>query len=576
MDFERLHDAVEWSIQKLERPRENRHEAVKLLAGFHYGENGAMRRQPTNFLELATSIYTFLLAPHSPSCVVHTDIFGLRPMAADMEAALNQVPGEIGLAATLRAAVRESIYSLGVVKVGIAFNGRTVDGEPDTEPFVDLVDFDDYFVDMAARTWKEIQFEGNEYVLDIDEARRIFHARDLAPDDVSADSPSGQTQTRAISVDESPVVYNDRVLLRDVYLCKEGRLVTYAVSSQRVLRDIPWDGPDGTPYLKLWYSDVPGQLLPLPTVASWRDLHELGNSLFRKLGRQAEAKKTVVAFQGGNDEDVNRLQDADDGDGIRYNGQKPEEITVGGIDQPTLAFYLQTRDIFSSLAGNLDTLGGLSAQSDTATQDRLINESASARIRDMASCVEDFTRRIFLRLAWYVWTDPVRKRRIVKVADRDLGLGVVKEWTPETRDGDFLDYNFDVSVLSAQDDSPSAKVQKLRSVFNDFLLPLLQPFMEQGAAIDFTELFKFIAENLDLSELNSMLVFPEPTPGQAAAPRGNPRPDYVSHKSPYTHRVYERVGRPGATRAGRDAVLSQVLLGNGVQNAQLAQLGGGR
>ena len=575
MDFPRLHDSIEWSVQKLEKPRKNRHEAVKFFAGFHYAENGANRRQPTNFLELATSIYTFLLAPHAPSSVVHTDIPDLKPMAADMEAALNQVPDEIGLTDTLRAVVRESIYSLGIVKVGIAFNGKSVDGEPDTEPFVDLVDFDDYFVDMAARSWREIQYEGNEYVLDIDEARKIFHDPNLSPDDVSADSPSGQMQTRAVSVDDTPVVYNDRILLRDVYLCKEGRLVTYAVSSLKVLRDIPWDGPEGTPYIKLWYSDVPGQLLPLPTVASWRDLHELGNTLFRKLGRQAEAKKTVAAFQGGNDEDVNRLQDADDGDGIRYNGQKPEEITVGGIDQPTLAFYLQIRDLFNILAGNLDSLGGLSPQSETATQDRLINESASARIRDMSTCVTDFARKIFKRLAWYVWTDPVRKRRIVKMADKDLGIGIVKEWTPETRDGDFLDYNFDIAVFSAQDDSPAAKVQKLRGVFNDFLFPLLQPFMEQGASIDFIMLFDFISKNLNLAELNEMLMFPEPSQ-QTPMPVGNPQPEYVSHKAPVTHRIYERVGRPGATRSGRDAVMSQLLLGGNVQNAQIAQLGGGR
>ena len=87
MDFPRLHDSIEWSIQKLEKPRKNRHDAVKLLAGFHYGERAASRRQPTNFLELATSIYTYLLAPHAPSSVVHTDIPGLKPMAADMEAA---------------------------------------------------------------------------------------------------------------------------------------------------------------------------------------------------------------------------------------------------------------------------------------------------------------------------------------------------------------------------------------------------------------------------------------------------------------------------------------------------------
>lgn len=575
MKFEKLCDAVDDSRQKMERFLDNRREAIKEFVGMHYSDNGSLRRVPTNFLELAITIYVRLLSARTPRCMVNTDIASLRPFAADMEAALNQIPGDIHLGETLRRAVVEAIFSMAVVKVGIVPRGKTEDGKPYAEPFVSLVQLDDYFVDMSAKSWDEIQFEGNEYWMEVDQVRE-FYGVDLAEDDYSGTSSSGTEQAKAIENNSHTEIYNGRVLLRDVYVVRENKMVTYAVQTKQILRCIDWDGPEGTPYIRLWFTDVPGNLMPLAPVAVWRDLHELGNSIFRKLAVQADSKKTVAVFQGGNDEDIQRLKNASDGSGIRYNGSKPEAIAIGGVDPQTLGFFLQLKDLYNMFAGNLDSLGGLSPQADTATQEKLITEATGARMQNMSDRTVEFAQAIFKRLAWYLWTDPVRERTIHKIANKQYGIGISKKWTPETRDGDFLDYNFEIDVFSIQDDSPATRVQKVITAFERVIFPLMPMMEQQGAYIDMKELTDYVGKNSNIPELSSFLKF-QSAPPEEEQIRGNPTPALAEpRKSPYSRHVYERVNRPGATRHGRDDVLSRILMGANAQSSEVNALSAGR
>ena len=574
MDITKLDESIKWSCEMLEKPRAERVDAVKSFCGSHYVKDMPGPATPVNLIELAITIYVRLLAARSPKCLVKTDVPSLRPFAADMEVAINQIPGEIGLSSTLRRAVVEALFSIGIVKVGIgATNENARIGD---EPFVSIVQLDDYFCDMSARSWDEVQYEGNDYWMDTEQIRDLYGVS-LDADDYFGDSAEGQTQARAITVHEHGTPFHERVLLRDVYLVREGRLVTYAVSSRRVLRDKPWDGPEGSPYLKLWFEDVPGNLMPMPPVAVWKDLHDLENTLFRKLAKQAVAKKTVSAFPGGNDEDIARMKRAKDGEGFRFNGAKPEQITLGGVDSGNLALALQVRDIHSALAGNLDSLGGLSPQASTATQEKLISDASSVRIRAMSDATVDFAKAIFRRLAWYMWTDPVRERTIVKSAAGGVGgLSITKKWTPETRDGDFIDYNFDIDVFSMQDDSPATRMEKFLGVYERVILPAMPQLEAQGAFIDFRAILAYVARNTNLSELSDFVVFQDVPQAERQPAGGSPTPEYVSTKAPVTHRTYERVNRPGATRQGRDAVLMQLAMGGNPQPAEMASLAPGR
>ena len=574
-DISTIDECVRFSRRRLDFPRQQRLAAIKKFVGVHYADQGSDSVMPVNLLELAVTIYLRLLAAKEPHCLVSTENGALRPFADDMEIVMNQLPREIRLTQTIRRAVLEAMFTIGVVKVGIA----GADPRPNIgdEPFVSVVQLDDYFCDMSAKNWNEVQYEGNDYWLSTEEVKDLY-GKDLCGDNYNGTGPDGDMQARSVSNADAGGELSPRVLLRDVYLVRENRMVTYAVNTLTVLRDIPWDGPEGSPYVRLCFSDVPGNLLPLPPVALWQDLNELANALYRKLADESLSSKTVAVFRGGADEDARRFCGARNGDAIRANDM-PESVAVGGINQANLAFWLQNRDIFSIIAGNLDSLGGLSPQAETATQDKLINEAASARVKDMSDRVVEFASDIFRKLAWYVWTDPVRERKFRKTVSGSLNIGIDKMWTPETRDGDFLDYNFSIAVFSMQDDSPATRMQKLANVFNTFILPLAGDMANQGLYVDIPALCAYIGKNANLPVLpdfiKSMQGPPaQPMPGPAAA---LPQPSYISRKPPVTRRVYERVNRPGSmSERGKNAVLAQVLLGGRPQGADMAGLSMGR
>ena len=568
VDFKQLKTAVDWSISQLAAPRGNRVEAVRQFVGQHYARQGSQKRVPTNFLELATTIYVRLLAANAPQARVTTTIQSLKPYAKTTELALNQIPEEIDLGATLRRAVLEAMFSFGIVKVGIASAGIAVLGHDVGEAYADIVTLDDYFADMSAKSRKSIQFEGNDYWMMVDTARKMFNTNDIELDKHTITGDQGEQRAESVTTDEGADLYKDKVWLRDVYLHNTGQLVSYQVQSGKGPWIKNWDGPENGPYHTLGFSDVPGNIMPLPPVALWMDLHELGNALFRKLGNQADAKKTVAAFQGGDDGGVDRLKAAADGDGIRYTGQKPESITVGGIDQPTLAFYLQVMDQFDYFAGNLNMLGGLGPGSETVGQDRLMSEAAGARAQDMSQLTIAFTKGIFKALAWYEWTDPVRKRIVEKrVADTDIYLR--REWSDETREVKFSDYNFAIDIYSMQDNSPAVQLQKLGMVVERYIIPMIPLIQQQGGIFDVKALLEKVAELSNLPAVADLVKFQD-APIEDQAPQGNATPSF---KPAETRRTYERINRPGTTRPARNAAMSQLLMGGNVQKAEKETIG---
>jgi len=578
VDLKKLKMAITASKEKLKAPQDLRKKAVKELVGMHYSDGSNEKRVPVNMIEMATNIYTHQLAARAPRVMVSTANPSLRPYAVNMALALNQIPEEIGLEATVRRAVVEALFSFGIVKVGLAASGEIHHGVDVGEAYVDVVELDDYFVDMTAHSRNEIQFEGNDYWLDIDVANEIFKTKLKADEQTNVDEETGQERVGAITRDESMSVYKDRVQLRDIWLPKSNQLVTIAVTADQVLQVVDWDGPIDGPYHILGFADVPGQVLPLPPVAAQMDLHELGNNLFRKIAKQANDKKSIVAFQGGDDEQANRVKNAADGEGINFKGQKPEKIDIGGVDQVGLAVFLQVKDMFSYFNGNLDALGGLSPSSDTASQDEQIAQAASARIANMKREVLKFAQGIFEKLAWYEWTNPVRERVIQKPV-KGTDITIKRKWSAETRDGDFLDYNFDIDVYSMQDDSPQGKIQKISQFLNQFAFPLMPMLEQQGVQIDIQQLTKLFGDFSNIPELEDIIKFQQPPEeGQVF---GNPNPQteggnnnpQTNFKPPVTKRTYERVNRPGATRSGKDQAMSMALMGKGVQQSEMESIG---
>lgn len=567
-EFKLLVEAVAESRRKLQPFREKRKSLISMFVGDQYSDDGAAKKVYLNLISMATNIYVRQMAVRAPTARIVTPYPELRALANSLEIACKDVARESTLGVVLRRAVTDALFSpMATVKIGLKaagqkeLYGQQIDV---TDPFIKLVSFDDYVRDMSSRSAYDPAFEGDSYVLSLPEVLEMYPSAkslNLTPGEAGME---GEDRAEGIS-HEQRLGDNDfrkQVQLQDLWLPTEKLLVTYAIQKpDRPLAVVEFDGMIEGPYRSLWFTDVPDNAMPLPPFSVLRNVSDLANRLFRRMSAQAQNQKNIVGFH--NEEDALRFDKTHDGHATFWDSQGPDNLQAGGIDPRNMALFMQVKDIFSWSAGNLDSLGGLSPMAETAKQDEMLARSASAQIADMQDATSEFAKEIFRDLAWYEWTDPIRERMIEKKLP-GVDISIPVPWTPETRSGNFLDFNFTIIPQSMREDSPAAKVQKLNAVLQQTILPMMPLLEQQGMTVDARRLLGLIGAYTNLPEIEDIVVSVDPEQQQQRQPTGDPNPSVMPAQ---TKRTYERINRPGATRVGKDKALANVLMGAGVQDA---------
>lgn len=563
-DFERLTNSIAWSDRRLAFQKEKRVDNVRQFIGYHHTEDSARKRVPLPFIKMAVSIYLRQLAARAPRAFITAEDRSLRPTAKNFELSINQIPKEVNLQQTLRDAALEAMFGIGVVKCGLHRIGKLLNHDYG-QLFLDLITLDNLILDMSAQRWDQIQYIGNRYWTDWNELKEADWIEDGKLTELSADEytligDQGEARAEDIQINATATLYRDKIQLCDVFLPNEQLLITYAAKAKKLLKVIRWTGPASGPYLKLGFDEVPGNLMPIAPVNVWRDIHDIANILLRKLSKQADSQKNVSAFKGGDEEAVQNFKDAQDGDGITAQ-LEPRMLSVPGPDATTLGLFLQVKELGSWVAGNIDALGGLGAQSETLGQDRLLAESASAQLKDMSAKVVDFSKKIFETFAYYDWNDPVKRRRITKQVPGS-SLGVELFWKKGMKKGKLKDYLIDIDVHSMQDNSPAVKMQKLVMFIQTIITPLMPAIQAQGAQLDVQTIIRQAAEFSDFPEGKDLVVFEN----EENDPKGSGSGGHERTMPANTTRTNERISRSGTSRQGNDQALAKMLMGGGDQN----------
>ena len=117
--FERLYRARDASYKKLHPFRRSFHDLVDAYTGGGYGDNSQSGSRPLNLLELAISIYQRKLASHTPQVLIHSNSVNLKPVAKELQIALNYViDRQLDLGTRLNEWVIDAMFSMGIMKVG--------------------------------------------------------------------------------------------------------------------------------------------------------------------------------------------------------------------------------------------------------------------------------------------------------------------------------------------------------------------------------------------------------------------------------------------------------------------------
>jgi hypothetical protein len=538
---EKLYESIEDAIENMTSKRDLHKEFVANYVGNHYSNDqslGSIKIYENN-IELYVATYKASMAPVEIITHVTFDIMSLSGMAKTISIGANKDIKEANLADCVNRVFVDSLFTLGIVKVGLSKIG-TYGGHDISAPFADYVPFDNYFIDMSAESGDAIQFEGNDYWLEEDLIEQIFDKKvDGNRYDATIDeSQGGKTKTLS-GENESVSNYKERVHLRDVWLPSQNKMLTYVVETKELLGEVEYDGDEDGPYEKLFYWEVPGNILPLSPIAAVFGLSTLFNDVYRKNGMQAMSQKNMSVVMSGDEDDAMRANSTPDGYMVAMRkGSRPEKINVGGLQTNTMVFADSLRNNFSRQAGNLDSLGGLRPQADTAKQEGIVNENASGGVAYMSGRLDKFVNNIVRRFMYYRWTDPVSKMDLEKPIGK-TGLVLPVQWNSETQEGDFLDFNFDVEIISAIDKSPEARYQKIVATLNEVVLPLGPDIQRANGYIDAQAIIKRAAELRNLPEMEDIVKFDLPVQTQEESA------DRQVTKPPSEPKVYQHIGGGG-------------------------------
>jgi len=535
---ERLQDAAKQWFIRTKDVRKCRHRMLKQYANGWYdgGENMSRRPVPLNVIDRGVQIIAPYLVTNNPRVLIETRYGaskpGIRSFAITMELALAHLFEEIRLSErTLRPIIIDSLFGMGITKSGVWLNGATDMGGWLAEvgqPYCDRVDFNDYIGDITARNREEMLYEGNRYRLPLHVVTDsgLFKNYDgLIPNKVEESESDPKT-----IVDKDEARYEElrqSVELQDFYLPDEGNIITLPLEGygDKILRTVEWKGPETGPYDVLGYKNFPESIIPIPPVYIWLDIHKSLNIMARKMSQNCEREKSLGVFQLGDEEQAQVIKDAEHGDLIGLTTPETiKDITIGGFDPKSMEWLQYLEHQFAISYSNLYQMGGRGAQAKTLGQEQMLQANATRALDDMASQFHKFTKSIVNKLAYFLWTNPTKKIPILRNV---AGINIETEYSDSVKEGDFMDYTFDIDVYSMSKMSPELRFQKLMQLITGVILPLAPLAAQQGTLPDVDQIVRESGRYLNIPNMENWWKSVVPPDGT------NPyNPEQATTKSP--------------------------------------------
>jgi hypothetical protein len=508
---------------------------------------------PLNKIRQMVKIYMRLLASGTPQAAIKAKYEHLRPFAEDLKLVLNRELVETDAGMSAQMAVMAAMFSVGVLKTGIAEGDAEEQFEYEGaqydigKPFTSSVNINNFVIDMEADSRLEINFIGDRYRRPkywVEQKRKELAER--AVENLQQSQMQPEKRMFGIEEDEDKRLYKE-VWCWDIYLPKQNLMCLFVDGDDRPLEVYQWNGPERGPYDLIGFDWIEGEVLPSAPAVALLPLHNFVNVLMRKLERQAERQKSILVGQRGAEEDLETARTAKDGGTYLFHDPSSfQEVKLHGAEPGNHNILIYGDQQFDIHAGSLPVLAGTQPMSETVGQDQLLHESANTLINEMRREVRAAYRSMIRRRAWYVWTEPLRSFTAErKVPGLDIRLSV--QIDPEVREGDFLDYNFDINPHSLQEMTPTEELQSLMGMWERVMVQNLQLFLQAGKMPNAEKYAERVFE-LSNIEFDDMLISMDMTPGQTEERGEVPMPQQFRR----FETVNTRVSRPGHTQAGNN------------------------
>ncbi len=510
---ERVHTKIKLSDKKMKPYLAHSKSLIKRYTGPYFWSKTESQEIPTGERNVLPGFFSYInsvlpyLATQNPAVRIASKSVDYRFFAEKYEGGANHMLEEINFVKSLQRMVLDSMFGFGLCKTGIA------DNHDDTSPegflhdpqqfYADRIDPKDFVWDTNAPTWEKAFFLGNRFSWPVDFCESLAADGILDPEAVRAliDEQAGKSDDEPNSETNADRL-DPQLKLIEIWEPRSNRLkiISDTESKPLVLSDEAYEGPERGPYVLLGYHFVPGNLLPLPPLSLLKELDEMNNELGRATHNRVKTGKDVVMVEEDVDDDtVDAVRTGRDGEYVRVpvgtiTGNKFQQISLTGVSSEMLAHAIWIQDQMNIAGANFKTLGGTQASAKTATQDQQLLQQASHTINAMQGKVREFTKEIVEKLAWYLW----KRTDAIPLTQSIAGKMVDMPFDPALKEGDFLDYVFDIEPYSAAGKDPQRLFADTKELFRDIMIPTLPVAMEQGDAPSIREMVRILADYLDI------------------------------------------------------------------------------
>lgn len=592
-DRGRLFRAMEWSYRQLKPFRSLVYGLVTEYAGSAYGN--PERTTPkydilVNLMAQTVDAYTMALVANRPRVSATSPHHRLRRFARQFEMAINTLITEIQLEYTLRQAVLDAFFLMGIVKLHLRESPQ-VRLEEDivvnpAMPFASNVSIDNWVQDMAATKATSWQYAGDWYRIPFADLKSdVFIQEAVKKMDLRPTSKFqfGNDEERLDKIARGEMTDNDElepmIDVCDVWIPRDRTIYTFPVDSRRpfagntlAIAALPWENPQYGPYQVLSFNDVPDNAVPSSPASHLAGIARIINNIARKQSRRAKKQKDVYAYNPAGAQDAEKLMRASDQQGVKVqDGSEVKILKMAGVDNNLEAYERGMIQLYDRMAGNLTAKMGLGAQAPTLGQEELIQGAVSQKEAAMQYRVVDFASAVVRGLGFMLWND---RTMTIPNSVTPPGLEdydpIDMTWTPDRREGQILDYDLNIDVYSMPYQSPAGKFQSMLELIERVFAPAQMQMMQQGGQINYQAIAKKAAKVLNDQEFEDFVKFgglpQEQPPGEE--PGGG--------MSPNTTRNYVRRSVPtGGSPQAQSMAQEQAWLGGGQGGAEAPQTVGG-
>ena len=586
IDHSRLCEAAVYSRKQLEHGRQKRAEAIEMSIGAHWSERTARVRQPVNFLGQYMNLTSRSLVSDNPRVMLSTMVRPQQDAVKFAQEWVNRQVKRVNLADVLHRATVDALLWFGVAKVALtspldsaAAQSRLAAGDPAAW----CVSPDDYVIDMKARGPSAVGYEGHRYRVPVERANELLVGRGGEPlqaNDREQYNEDGteRASTLALSYEVDKTDYRDHADVWELWIPSLSEVWSFRCdetggptpeSDGEPLSVQPWVGHRGGPYTRLEFALVPDNLIGIgPVMQLLVDLHQLANSIFRKLQRQVNRLKKLTVYGRANEQDAAEVKKANDGDMLGVTDvTQLREVILGGVAPMLYEFFVAVQQLFNWFGGNVSLQAGLGQAASTATQEKLLASASNATVAAMQAKTVEFAARVMERMGWYWWQDPDRVMELELAPhsapeySRTVRLhpygSVDRAGRPRAmrRQVPFDQLDLMVDPFSMRHRTPEVMAGLLMESVERMFMPLAGLAQQQGVTLNVHELFRRIGDYRSMPDLASVFSIEQPPQQAGGGSAGAGVPETPGSRAP-THSIYERRGEGETPESAQQDVLA--------------------